>query len=181
MMGSGGMIVMDEDTCMVDVARYFMNFLTRGVVRQVHPLPGGLAQLHDILTESAAGERRRSISTVAGARRVVADASLCALGTTAPNPVLSTLRYFREEYAEHIQDKRCRAGVCKPLIRFRSMRKSAPAAACVCANARRKRSPARRRWPTTSLNRCASSAACAAMSANATPCWSSRRPWWTLN
>ncbi|MEN8151609.1 MAG: NADH-ubiquinone oxidoreductase-F iron-sulfur binding region domain-containing protein [Planctomycetota bacterium] len=119
MMGSGGMIVMDEDNCMVDVARYFIEFLTEESCGKCVPCREGLRQMHRILTRICAGEGREGdIETLEELSECAIDASLCALGKSAPNPFLSTLRYFREEYEEHIREKKCRAMSCKALISY---------------------------------------------------------------
>jgi NADH-quinone oxidoreductase subunit F len=119
MMGSGGMIVMDEDTCMVDVARYFVDFLCDESCGKCVPCREGLKHLREILwrvTEGAGKEGDLELLEEIG--RVMKDASLCALGTTAANPVLTTLKYFKDEYDAHISDKRCPALACKDLIVF---------------------------------------------------------------
>ena len=119
MMGSGGMIVMDEDTCMVDVARYFISFLQEESCGKCTPCREGLLQMGEILTNICEGKGRRGdIELLEELSIVMKDVSLCALGGTAPNPVLSTLRYFRDEYEAHIEDKRCPAGICKALITY---------------------------------------------------------------
>jgi len=119
MMGSGGMIVMDEDTCMVDVARYFINFLQEESCGKCTPCREGLLQMGEILTDICEGRgKREDIELLEELSLVMKDVSLCALGGTAPNPVLSTLRYFRGEYEAHIEDRRCPAGVCKALIAY---------------------------------------------------------------
>ncbi len=119
MMGSGGMIVMDEKTCMVDVARYFVNFLLDESCGKCTPCREGLYALSRTLTRICNGEGREGdLDFLEEVCHTVQETSLCQLGGSAPNPVLSTLRYFREEYEEHIRDHRCRAGVCKSLIRY---------------------------------------------------------------
>jgi NADH:ubiquinone oxidoreductase subunit F (NADH-binding)/(2Fe-2S) ferredoxin/NAD-dependent dihydropyrimidine dehydrogenase PreA subunit len=119
MMGSGGMIVMDEDTCMVDTARYFLNFLADESCGKCVPCREGIKQMLDILTDITEGRgEKKDIELLEEVAAVVKDFSLCALGTTAPNPVLSTLKYFRDEYLAHIEQKRCPAYVCKPLISY---------------------------------------------------------------
>ena len=119
MMGSGGMIVMDEDTCMVDVARYFLNFLAEESCGKCIPCREGIYQMLKILNRIGAGEGRTGdIELLKEIGEIVKVASLCALGTTAPNPVLSTIRYFRDEFEAHIEHKRCPAGVCKALIAY---------------------------------------------------------------
>ncbi len=120
MMGSGGMIVMDEDTCMVDLAKYFLRFLKFESCGNCTSCRDGLMRLHELLVDIAAGRgTEATIDLVEELAQVVRDTSLCALGSTAANPVLSTLRYFRDEYEAHVLKKRCPAGVCKELITFR--------------------------------------------------------------
>ncbi len=119
MMGSGGMIVMDEDTCMVDTARYFLNFLAGESCGKCVPCREGIKQMLNILTDITEGRgEKRDIELLEEVAAMVKDFSLCALGTSAPNPVLSTLKYFRDEYLAHIEQKRCPAYVCKPLISY---------------------------------------------------------------
>jgi NADH:ubiquinone oxidoreductase subunit F (NADH-binding)/(2Fe-2S) ferredoxin/ferredoxin len=119
MMGSGGMIVMDEDNCMVDVARYFLNFLSEESCGQCVPCREGIYQMLKILNRICAGQGRSGdIELLEEIAEVVRNASLCALGATAPNPVLSTIKYFRDEYRAHVEEKRCPAGVCKELISY---------------------------------------------------------------
>jgi NADH:ubiquinone oxidoreductase subunit F (NADH-binding)/(2Fe-2S) ferredoxin/Pyruvate/2-oxoacid:ferredoxin oxidoreductase delta subunit len=119
MMGSGGMIVMDEDTCMVDVARYFINFLTDESCGKCVPCREGLRQMHKTLTNITEGKGKEGdIELLEALSETAIEASLCALGKSAPNPFLSTLRYFREEYEAHIKEKRCPALSCKELISF---------------------------------------------------------------
>jgi NADH:ubiquinone oxidoreductase subunit F (NADH-binding)/ferredoxin len=119
MMGSGGMIVMDEDTCMVDVARYFLNFLKDESCGKCVPCREGIKQMLDILNRICAGKGEEGdIEFLEEISEAVRNSSLCALGGTAPNPVLSTLSYFRSEYEAHIKEKRCPAGVCKELVEY---------------------------------------------------------------
>lgn len=119
MMGSGGMIVMDADTCMVDTARYFVQFLSEESCGKCVPCREGLKRMLRILTGICAGRGRPGdIELLEELGEVMSEASLCALGTTAANPLLSTLRYFRGEYEAHIKEKRCPAGACKELIRY---------------------------------------------------------------
>ena len=119
MMGSGGMIVADEDTCMVDVAKYFVKFLTEESCGKCVPCREGLDRMLDTLTDITEGRgKERDIELLEELGSVIKETSLCALGGTAPNPVLSTIRYFRDEYEAHIKEKRCPAGVCKALITF---------------------------------------------------------------
>jgi NADH:ubiquinone oxidoreductase subunit F (NADH-binding)/(2Fe-2S) ferredoxin/ferredoxin len=119
MMGSGGMIVMDENTCMVDVAKYFINFLRDESCGKCTSCREGTQRMYEILNDITEGRGKKGdIELLEELGWVVAEASLCALGGTAPNPVLSTINYFREEYEAHIEEKRCPAGVCKALIQY---------------------------------------------------------------
>jgi NADH-quinone oxidoreductase subunit F len=119
MMGSGGMIVMDEDTCMVDVARYFIDFLTDESCGKCVPCREGLRQMLKILTNITEGKGKAGdIELLEDLSEVTGEASLCALGTSGPNPFLSTVRYFRDEYEAHIKEKRCPALSCKELITY---------------------------------------------------------------
>lgn len=118
-MGSGGMIVMDETSCMVDVARYFINFLLFESCGKCVPCREGLKQMHQILTNICEGQGEKGdIEMLTQLADFMITASLCGLGGTAPNPVLSTIRYFRDEYDAHIYDKKCSAGVCKNLFEY---------------------------------------------------------------
>ena len=118
-MGSGGMIVMDEDTCMIDVAKYFLNFLTDESCGKCTPCREGIRQMLKILTNISEGRGKEGdVDLLEALADTTQDASLCALGGSAPNPVLSTIRYFRDEYEAHIKEKRCPAFVCKELIAF---------------------------------------------------------------
>lgn len=119
MMGSGGMIVMDDKTCMVDIARYFMNFLKGESCGKCTTCREGTRRMFEVLDAITQGEGKEGdIELLEELSWVIAEGSLCALGQTAPNPVLSTIRYFRNEYEAHIKEKRCPAGVCKALITY---------------------------------------------------------------
>jgi NADH-quinone oxidoreductase subunit F len=119
MMGSGGMIVMDEDTCMVDVAKYFLSFLQEESCGKCTSCREGIKRMLQILTRITEGKGEEGdIELLEELSKVVRDTSLCALGQTAPNPVLTTIRYFREEYEAHIKDKKCPARVCRDLITY---------------------------------------------------------------
>jgi len=119
MVGSGGMVVMDQRTCMVDVARYFVNFLEDESCGKCIPCRLGLERMREIITDIAEGRGRpEQLDLLEDLGATMAATSLCALGKTAPNPVLSTLRYFRDEYDAHINEQRCPAGVCRELIRY---------------------------------------------------------------
>jgi NADH:ubiquinone oxidoreductase subunit F (NADH-binding)/(2Fe-2S) ferredoxin/NAD-dependent dihydropyrimidine dehydrogenase PreA subunit len=120
MMGSGGMIVMDESTCMVDVAKYFTNFLKDESCGKCTSCREGTKRMHEILTEITEGRGTiEHLDLLEELGWVTAETSLCGLGQTAPNPVLSTIRYFRDEYREHIINKRCLAKVCRALLEYR--------------------------------------------------------------
>jgi NADH:ubiquinone oxidoreductase subunit F (NADH-binding)/Pyruvate/2-oxoacid:ferredoxin oxidoreductase delta subunit len=128
MMGSGGLVVMDEDTCMVDVAKFFMDFIQRESCGKCIPCREGTRRMLEILhtithkpTNEAKYEpleRIKSVMQLEKLGNVIKETSLCGLGQTAPNPVLSTLKWFRHEYEEHIFDKKCSAGVCTELRTF---------------------------------------------------------------
>jgi len=119
MMGSGGMIVMDEETCMVDVAKYFVAFLKEESCGKCTPCREGLIHMHDILNRITEGNGEEGdIERLRHLADAIKDSSLCQLGATAPNPVLTTLRYFEDEYEAHIRDKKCPAGVCTALIEY---------------------------------------------------------------
>lgn len=120
MMGSGGLVVMDETTCMVDVARFFLTFTQSESCGKCTPCREGTTRMLEILTRICNGEgKMEDIENLERLARVVKNTALCGLGQTCPNPILSTLRYFRDEYIAHIQDKRCPAGVCSALLVFR--------------------------------------------------------------
>jgi len=116
-MGSGGMIVMDENTCMVDIAKYYMNFLKDESCGKCYTCRKGTQRMYEILDDITNGRgTMEQLDLLEELAYVVKDTTMCGLGQTAPNPVLSTLKYFRHEYIEHIKDKKCRAGVCKNLV-----------------------------------------------------------------
>ncbi len=117
-MGSGGMVVVDEDTCMVDLARFFLNFTQEESCGKCVPCRVGTKQMLQILERITRGEGvPDDIRKLEKLASTIRNTSLCGLGQTAPNPVLTTLKYFREEYEEHINNKRCRAGVCSKLVK----------------------------------------------------------------
>ena len=117
MMGSGGMVVMDEDTCMVDVAKYFLNFLKDESCGKCFTCREGIVRMLEIVTDITDGKGTMAdIQLLEELARTVKDSTMCGLGQSAPNPVLSTLRYFRDEYEAHIKYKRCPAVVCKKII-----------------------------------------------------------------
>jgi len=129
MMGSGGLVVMDEETCMVDVAKFFMDFIQRESCGKCIPCREGTRRMLEILQRITRGRRRekgldaldrfKSVIHLQGLAETIRDTSLCGLGQTAPNPVLSTLRWFRDEYEAHIYERRCPAGVCPELVTYR--------------------------------------------------------------
>ena len=119
MMGSGGMIVMDQDTCMVDIARYFVDFLKEESCGQCNPCREGLKQMLTILNRICEGHGKKGdIELLEELGSFSQKFSLCGLGTSAPNSVLTSILYFRDEYEAHIRDKKCSAGVCKPLFYY---------------------------------------------------------------
>ena len=119
MMGSGGLIVMDEDTCMVDIAKFFLEFTVDESCGKCTPCRVGTKRLLELLTKITEGRgTMEDLDRIEELAAFIKSNSLCGLGQTAPNPVLSTLRYFREEYREHILEKRCPAGVCKDLLTY---------------------------------------------------------------
>ncbi len=112
-MGSGGMIVMDDTSCMVNVARFFMEFCMTESCGKCIPCRAGTAQMYDLLTRITRGAATmRDLEMLTDLCEMVSATSLCGLGQTAPNPVVSTLRYFQDEYMEHIESRRCGAGEC---------------------------------------------------------------------
>ena len=120
MMGSGGLVVMDEDTCMVDVAKFFLNFTQSESCGKCTPCREGTKRMLEILTRITEGQGREGdIELLEELASNIKETALCGLGQTAPNPVLSTLKYFRDEYEAHIKEKRCPAGVCEKLANYR--------------------------------------------------------------
>ena len=118
-MGSGGMIVMDQDTCMVNIAKYFLDFLKTESCGQCTPCREGITQMAEILADICAGKgKEEDIRLLQELAAMIKRFSLCGLGKTAPNPVLTTLLYFRDEYEAHIKDQKCPAGVCKALFHY---------------------------------------------------------------
>jgi NADH:ubiquinone oxidoreductase subunit F (NADH-binding)/NAD-dependent dihydropyrimidine dehydrogenase PreA subunit len=119
-MGSGGLIIMDQDTCMVDVAKYFLKFTSQESCGKCTPCRIGTRQMVVLLEKITSGEAElddiRKLEEIA---ETVKKGSLCGLGQTAPNPVLTTLKYFRDEYVEHVEKKHCRAAVCRDLVEYR--------------------------------------------------------------
>jgi NADH-quinone oxidoreductase subunit F len=124
-MGSGGMIVMDENTCMVDVAKYFLNFLRDESCGKCISCREGTQRMWEIVTDITEGKGKEGdLEFLEALAKTTRDASMCGLGQTAANPVLSTIRYFRDEYEAHIRDKKCPAGVCKELIQYSIIEKN---------------------------------------------------------
>jgi NADH:ubiquinone oxidoreductase subunit F (NADH-binding)/(2Fe-2S) ferredoxin/NAD-dependent dihydropyrimidine dehydrogenase PreA subunit len=118
-MGSGGLVIMDENTCMVDLAKYFLNFTREESCGKCVPCRVGTKRMLEILTRITEGKgEMEDLEIMKDLASMIKDASLCGLGQTAPNPVLTTLNYFYEEYRAHIEEKRCPAGVCKALIHY---------------------------------------------------------------
>jgi len=119
MMGSGGMVVMDQDTCMVDTARYFLSFTQEESCGKCVPCRLGTKRMLEILTRITEGQgTEEDIDLLMEMAEGIKDSALCGLGQTCPNPVLTTIKYFRDEYDEHIRNRRCPAGVCKALISY---------------------------------------------------------------
>jgi NADP-reducing hydrogenase subunit HndC len=117
MMGSGGLVVMDEDTCMVDVARFFLNFTQSESCGKCTPCREGTKKMLNILEKITSGQGQTGdIELLERLAKMIKKTSLCGLGQTAPNPVISTLKYFRHEYEAHINDQICPAGECKELM-----------------------------------------------------------------
>ncbi|HBM76374.1 MAG TPA: NADH-quinone oxidoreductase subunit F, partial [Clostridiaceae bacterium] len=119
MMGSGGLIVMDDATCMVDIARFFLEFTVDESCGKCTPCREGIKRMLEILERICTGKGEEGdIEKLETLARNIKNSALCGLGQTAPNPVLSTLKYFRDEYEAHIKEKRCPAGVCQALLKF---------------------------------------------------------------
>lgn len=119
MMGSGGMIVMDENTCMVDISRFFLDFTVDESCGKCTPCREGTKRMLEILEKITKGEGTvQDIERLEHLGKTIKETSLCGLGQSAPNPVLSTLRYFKEEYLAHVIDKKCPAGVCSDLVSY---------------------------------------------------------------
>jgi NADH:ubiquinone oxidoreductase subunit F (NADH-binding)/(2Fe-2S) ferredoxin/NAD-dependent dihydropyrimidine dehydrogenase PreA subunit len=131
MMGSGGMIVVDEDTCMVDLAKFFLQFTRDESCGKCTPCRIGNKRILEILTKITEGEATmEDLDKLEDLCHYVKDNSLCGLGQTSPNPVLSTLKYFKDEYIEHIEKHKCRAGVCKALVGYKITDKCIGCSAC---------------------------------------------------
>ncbi len=119
MMGSGGIIVMDEDDCMVNVAKFFLEFTLDESCGKCTPCRIGNKRLHEMLEELCSGKgTEQTLQKLSNLSRTIKDTALCGLGQTSPNPVLSTMKQFEDEYREHVYDRKCRAGVCRKLITF---------------------------------------------------------------
>jgi len=119
MMGSGGLIIMDEDTCMVDIAKFFLDFTVDESCGKCVPCRIGTRRMYEMLEKITSGSGEpEDLDKLEALCNHIKTASLCALGQTAPNPVLSTMRYFRDEYVAHVKDKKCAAGVCKNLLQY---------------------------------------------------------------
>ena len=119
MMGSGGLIVMDEDNCMVDIAKFFLNFTVDESCGKCAPCRIGTKRMMELLEKITDGKGTlEDIDRLEELAYYIKENSLCGLGQTAPNPVLATLKFFRDEYVAHVVDKRCPAGVCKKLLNF---------------------------------------------------------------
>ena len=118
-MGSGGMVAMDQDTCMVDVAKFFIGFTKDESCGKCVPCREGCSRMHEILTDITEGRGQEGdIELLEALGKTISDSALCGLGESAPNPILSTIKYFRDEYEAHIKEKRCPSGVCKTLFSY---------------------------------------------------------------
>ncbi|MEE8360131.1 MAG: NADH-ubiquinone oxidoreductase-F iron-sulfur binding region domain-containing protein [Candidatus Omnitrophota bacterium] len=133
MMGSGSFIIMDEDTCMVDIAKYFLSFTMDESCGKCTPCREGTMHMYNILKDITEGKATmEDLDTLEDLGRMIKETSLCQLGTSAPNPILSTLRYFKSEYEAHIKDKKCPTGVCRKLLQY-SIDKEKCTGCTVCA------------------------------------------------
>jgi NADP-reducing hydrogenase subunit HndC len=131
MMGSGGMIVVDEDTCMVDFAKFFLQFTKDESCGKCTPCRVGNMRILEILEKITSGKATmEDLDKLEELCEYVKSNSLCGLGQTSPNPVLSTLKYFRHEYEEHIKEHKCRAGVCKSMTKYKITDKCIGCSAC---------------------------------------------------
>jgi NADP-reducing hydrogenase subunit HndC len=120
MMGSGGLIVMDEDNCMVDIAKFFLNFTVDESCGKCTPCRVGTRRLLEMLDKITSGNGTlEDLDKLEELCYYIKENSLCGLGQTAPNPVLATLKFFRDEYVAHVVDKKCPAGVCKDLLQYK--------------------------------------------------------------
>jgi len=161
MMGSGGMIVMDEETCMVDVARYFLNFLKDESCGKCAPCREGIKQMLGILNRICEGKgKEKDIELLGEVSDVMINASLCALGRTAPNPILTTTKYFRDEYEAHIKNKKCPAGVCKSLVTYKITDKCIGCDACVKVCPQKAISGEKKKKHIIDQNKCIKCSAC---------------------
>ena len=170
-MGSGGMVVVDDTTCMVDIARFFLQFTQNESCGKCVPCRVGTKRMLEILERITAGEGREGdIETLETLAVAIKKTSLCGLGQTAPNPVLTTIRYFRDEYEAHIAEKRCPASACEALIAY-AIDPETCTGCTLCAKkcpvdaAQRREEAGARDRP----GRCASSATPAAPPASSTP------------
>lgn len=119
MMGSGGMIVMDEDNCMVDIAKFYLDFTQDESCGKCTPCRVGTKRMFEILDRISNGEgEMEDLDNLDQLGRMIKDTALCGLGQTAPNPVLSTMHFFREEYVDHIEKEYCKTGSCKGLAKY---------------------------------------------------------------
>ncbi len=120
MMGSGGLIVMDEDNCMVDIAKFFLEFTVDESCGKCPPCRIGTKRMYEILERISTGKgKMEDLDTLEELANTIKSTALCGLGQTAPNPVLSTMKYFRDEYIEHVRDKKCSSGVCRALLSYK--------------------------------------------------------------
>ncbi|UCG16945.1 MAG: NADH-quinone oxidoreductase subunit NuoF [Phycisphaerales bacterium] len=160
-MGSGGMIVMDESTCMVDVAKYFMKFLEDESCGKCFTCRKGIQRMREILDDVSRGQGSpEKLELLEELANVVKDTTMCALGQTASNPVLSTIRYFRDEYVAHIEGRRCPAGVCKALVTYSINEDCTGCTACVRVCPERAISGAKQKRHVIDAGKCIKCGAC---------------------
>jgi NADH-quinone oxidoreductase subunit F len=164
MMGSGGMIVMDDRTCIVDVAKYFLEFLVSESCGKCVPCREGLYQLHAIITRITEGKgTEEDLVKAEKLSQTIVTGSLCGLGQSGANPFLSTIMYFRDEYLTHIREKRCPAGVCKPLIRYEINEHCTGCMACIAACAYNSITGKKKEMHVLDQNTCTKCGACYAV------------------
>jgi NADH:ubiquinone oxidoreductase subunit F (NADH-binding)/NAD-dependent dihydropyrimidine dehydrogenase PreA subunit len=165
MMGSGGMIVLDDHTCVVDLAKYFLAFLIDESCGKCTPCREGLYQLHALAVAVSEGRATEAdLDKMERLSDTIVLASLCGLGKSGPNPFLSTIRYFRDEYLAHIRDKKCPAGVCRELIRYEvEAEKCDGCMACIAACAQHAISGKKKKLHTIDQDKCDRCGACLAV------------------
>jgi len=162
MMGSGGMIVMDEDNCMVDIARFFLDFTVDESCGKCTPCREGTKRMLELLDKITEGHgTQEDIAKLESLAYSIKESALCGLGQTAPNPVLSTLHYFRHEYDAHVNERRCPAGACKNLMQYTITDKCVGCTACARVCPVSCISGERKAMHTIDQNKCIKCGACA--------------------